>query len=199
MKRKGLTTGEVADYCHVTTTTICNWIKSGRLKAYRTPGGHYRIHLEDFKAFLKDHGIPIKVEFFAVERQKILVVDDDQVVIKMVISILQSRFPTFIFESASNGYEAGFHVATFEPDLLILDLVMPYMDGFEVCRNIKASPKTRGIKILILTGHPENQNVENALACGADDYLLKPFGADALIEKVTTLLLREDRESEEAC
>ncbi|MBI4531859.1 MAG: response regulator [Candidatus Latescibacteria bacterium] len=191
MQRKELTTGDVATYCHVTIPTVCNWINHRKLLAYRTPGGHYRIRREDFMAFLKHYALPVTVDFLTLERRKILVVDDEPDVVELVIDLLKSRFPAFACASAANGYEAGFTVATFKPDLLLLDLVMPHMDGFAVCRQIKASPRTSGIKILILTGHPENQNIERALACGADDYLLKPFDADVLIAKVVTLL-KED-------
>lgn len=197
MKKTGLTTGDVAAYCHVTSTTVINWITQGKLKAYQTPGGHYRIHREDFKMFLKDYGIPLRADFFLEEKRKILVVDDEPGIIELIIKILRYHFPGFVVATAGDGYEAGVQVVTFAPDMIILDLLMPHIDGFEVCRKVKASPRTSNVKILIITAHPENQNIERALACGADDYLLKPFTVEELVEKVSALLIGENHDNSE--
>lgn len=189
MKRKDLTTGIVAGLCHVTTATVCNWVKEGKLRAYRTPGQHYRIRRADFQAFVERYKIPVGPgDFLAREKRSVLVVDDEPQVVSLVIRILKSRFPAFVFSAANDGYEAGVSVATLKPDLVILDLMMPGMDGFEVCRRIKGAPATSKTKVLIITGYPEDQNAEHALACGADDFMLKPLVIDALIDKVSALL-----------
>jgi two-component system OmpR family response regulator len=87
-----------------------------------------------------------------------------------------------------DGYEAGEMVSTFKPDLVILDLIMPGLDGFKVCRRIKSSPQTRDIRILGITGYPEDGNVSGIMECGADGCLIKPVNADDLCNNVEKLL-----------
>lgn len=183
-----LTTGDVAEYCHVTTMTVLNWINAGQLKAYQTPGGHYRVKRDDFKDFLKRHDMPLRVDLFPEEQRKILIVDDEPRVVNFILGILSKQFPNFKFSTAFNGYEAGFQAAILRPDLIILDIRMPGMDGFEVCQKIRTSPETMLAKILAITAFPEDQNVKQILACGANDALIKPFDADDLISKVLSLI-----------
>jgi two-component system phosphate regulon response regulator PhoB/two-component system alkaline phosphatase synthesis response regulator PhoP len=132
--------------------------------------------------------MPLRVDLFPEEQRKILIVDDEPSVVNFILGILGKQFPDFKFSSAFNGYEAGFQAAILKPDLIILDIRMPGMDGFEVCRKIRTSPETMWIKILAITAFPEDQRVERILACGANDALIKPFGADDLIPKVLSLI-----------
>ena len=182
-----LTTGEVAKYCQVTPMTVLNWINSDQLKAYQTPGGHYRVQHDDFKDFLKRHGMPIRMDLFPEERKKILVVDDEPQVVDFILRVLRGRFPDFEFDTAFNGYDAGFQAAVLRPDLVILDIRMPGIDGFEVCRRIKTSQETMSARVLAITAFPEDQSVERIMASGADDYLIKPFDAKELISKILSL------------
>ena len=80
MERRPLTTGDIAAYCHVTDRAVLKWIEEGKLKAYRTPGSHSRVNIEDFLAFLKEYNMPIPKDFErdASALKKILVVDDDR-------------------------------------------------------------------------------------------------------------------------
>lgn len=184
------TTKDAARYCHVTPMTVLNWIKAGRLEAHRTPGGHYRIRRDDFKDFLKRHNMPIHADLFPEERKKILVVDDELGVVHFILTTLRKRFPHFEYSTASNGYEAGFQAATLIPDLVILDIRMPGMDGFEVCQKIKTSPETMSAKVLVITGFPdEDQGIQRIIGCGAEDVLVKPFSPNELISKVSSLIM----------
>lgn len=195
MRWRDLTTGDIGKLYRVTTTTIINWITKGMLRAYQTAGGHYRISLKALRAFADNHTPPINLDFFLLTRdeRRVLVVDDDPAIVNIVVSALKTDFPKFIFASANNGHDAIYQTGVFKPDLITLDIKMPGIDGFEVCQYIKTSPRTSGIKILILTGHPENQSIARVLACcGADDYLLKPFNVAELLEKVSVLLNEKD-------
>lgn len=187
-RRRALTTGQMAEYCQVRPATVFNWIKEGKLKAYSTPGGHYRVRLEDFLDFLERYEIPIDEDFFAPPGNRILIVDDEPSVVEFIESALSGAEEGYRFERASDGYEAGLKVASFEPNLVILDLVMPRVDGFEVCRRIKTDQATWGTKVLVVTGYPEE--VERAKEYGADDYLVKPFPVEELREKVWNLMRR---------
>ena len=189
MLDKPLTTRDVAEYCHVTPVGVQQWIKAGKLKAYTTPGGHYRIQKRDFKKFLEKYGMPIDEAFFSDGTvRKLLVVDDEPNIVELVIRLLSTNGGNYRFASAYDGYEAGLQVASFKPELVLLDLMMPRVDGFEVCRKIKTSPDTSHIKVLVITGYLEETNIQKIAKCGADDWLAKPLKAVELKNKVAQLL-----------
>lgn len=173
-----LTTGEIAAHCRVSYETVNNWIKSGKLVAYVTPGRHHRIPLEGFRDFLQQHNWPPFAELPA-PKPRVLVVDDDQRVLKGILRNL-SRTGDYELASAADGFEAGLQIAKFQPNLIILDLMMPRVDGFELCQRIKATPETHRIGVLVITGHSSEDNKQQALAAGADAYLTKPFAMKTL-------------------
>ena len=183
------TTGDIASHCHVSQETVANWIRRGRLKAYATPGGHRRVRVSDLRAFLAEHDMPplsLGLESGA-RRPRVLVVDDDAKIVKLLVNFL-SMEGDYELASASDGFEAGIQTAMFRPDLLILDLMMPNMDGFKVCQAIRASPDTRHIRILAVTGYPAQENIDQALRSGADCCMTKPFVLTELRIKVEELL-----------
>jgi excisionase family DNA binding protein len=185
-----LTIPEAAKYCAVDRVTMWRWAKSGLLRTSVTPGGHHRITKEDLESFLIEKGMyPLSTKSFPGNR--ILIVDDDAVVRESTSEIL-SRYK-YETETAGDGFEAGVKVAQFKPGLVILDLIMPRMDGFEVCRYLKKDPTTSGIKILALTGFDTGEYREKIMAAGADDFLAKPVAADDLIEHMEILLGRKWR------
>ena len=118
--------------------------------------------------------------------KKILIVDDDPMIRDLLTKILSAQ--KYETDVASSGFEAGAKVAKFEPDLIILDLIMPKMSGFEVCRQIKENPDTSHIKILALTGYDTEENREKIMKAGADDYMAKPVKGDVLFRHVEGLL-----------
>jgi len=185
-RERPLTTGEVAARCHVSKESVVKWIKEGKLRAYRTPGGHYRVLKTALKEFLKTYGMPVDRDYFGDDSKKILIVDDEPAIREMLSRHLLSNGQPYKVETAKDGYEAGHKVASFKPDLLILDIRMPGMDGFEVCRKLKADPLTQGIKIIAITAYPSN--VERIIACGADVCLTKPLDLEALKQEVTRLI-----------
>ena len=186
-----LTTGDVARHCHISYVTVANWIKMGSLKAHTTPGQHHRIHVDDFRAFLQKHGMPPYGEAFP-PKYKVLVVDDDPDMVELIVNYLV-RMDEYEVGSARDGFDAGVQVTTFWPDLVILDLMMDYLDGFSVCQRIKSNDKTKHMRILVITGHAEDGNIEKALACGADFCFEKPIQLEVLKRKIDALLRNEHR------
>lgn len=182
-----LTIPRAAEYCSVTRMTMWRWVKSGLLKVSVTPGGHHRVLKEDLESFLIQNGMsPLAHKHFP--RNKILIVDDDLSVQKVLQQLLTaSGYET---EIAGGGFEAGIKVAQFLPDLVILDLIMPGMDGFEVCRLLKKDPTIHGIKILALTGYDTEENRGKIMNAGADDLLFKPVDLKILILHIEKLLGR---------
>ena len=187
MKRKSLlTTSEVAAHCQVSIKTVNNWINKGSLRSAITPGRHHRIAVGDFNTFLRAHNLPLFGEA-AEQKRRILVVDDEADVAKVIVKGLR-KTGQYEVASAADGFEAGIQVARFSPDLVVLDLVMPNLDGFKVCRLIKSNPDTRHIKVLVLTGHASEQNRGLAMECGADAFLAKPLELRQLRERLEDLL-----------
>lgn len=170
---KPYTTGEIAGFCHVTINAVKKWIASGKLTAFRTPGGHYRVTREDFIAFLDRYKLDIKEEVFP-NRKKILIIDDESSVVEYVKGALESMARGYLIETAEDGYEALIKVGDFKPELLVLDIRMPNINGFEVCRRIKGDETTKQIKILAVTAYGKD-DIEKIIQCGADYCLPKPI------------------------
>ncbi len=184
VKLRPLKTSDIAEYCGVSHFTVINWIKEGKLKAYTTPGGHYRVQKEEFRRFLEEYGIPVEEEFFIEHPKRVLIVDDEPEVVEFIIKALEEE--GWEFASSDDGFETGFLISTFQPDLIILDLLMSKFDNFETCRRVKENPATKQIKVLAVTDRPEH--VERAKKCGADDCLVKPLKAERLRRKARRLL-----------
>jgi len=185
-----LTIPEAASFCAVDRVTMWRWVKSGGLKVSVTPGGHHRILKENLESFLLDSGMyPLATKSFP--RNRVLIVDDDLMIQKTLSQTLFNyKYET---ETAGDGFEAGVKTVQFKPDLIILDLIMPEMDGFQVCRYLKNDPTTSGIKILILTGYDTEENLEKIMEAGADDLLTKPVEVDIIIRHIEVLLGRKPR------
>ena len=185
MSQEVFTVPQAAKYCAIGRVTLWKYAKSGELKASVTPGGHYRILKKDLEAFARRKGM-YPLATYTPLKQKILIVDDDADIRKLMERILSAH--QYETETAAEGFEAGVKVPTFQPGLIILDLHMPGIDGFEVCRQIKQNPDTAHIKILIITGFGSQENYDRITAEGADGFLEKPVEKEALLRHVKGLL-----------
>lgn len=185
-----LTTGEVAKHCQVSPVTIFRWIKDGKLPAHTTPGGHYRVGARDLLAFMAAHSIPVDTDLRrkVSNTRRVLVVDDEELIVETVVRNLRRPEWKLEFATAFNGFEAGRQLSVFSPELIVLDLKMPGVDGFEVCRQVKSDPKTQHIRILVVTGFASPEQLQRARDAGADDCLPKPFTGADLRQKVANLL-----------
>ena len=169
------TTFETAKLCHVSPLSIINWVNAGRLPAFRTPGGHRRIRREDLIRFMKDNGIPLPEDLVEGSgKPKILVVDDESSIREVLSEHFTTRNPSFEVLAAADGFEAGRLVATFRPDVVLLDLRMPGIDGFQVCRTIKADPDTSSTVVIAMTGFYSPETESRILDCGAVKCFAKP-------------------------
>jgi len=188
--RRFFTTSEVANYCAVTNDGVLKWIKSGKLRAFSTPGGHYRVSAEDFRSFLEKYEIPIDESFFrGGERQRtVLVVDDEPNIRDIVQRLLREIDTNLRIEEACDGYEAGIKIGSLHPDLIIMDVMMPRVDGISLCRSIRENPDTQGIKVLAITAFPEQDNVKKMYDAGADLCLIKPLQFEHFRLEVMRLL-----------
>ena len=183
-----LTVSQASDYCRVSPKTIINWVEAGHIKAYKTVGGHRRIKREDLDQFLKERGMPLPGEVRREEKKKILVVDDDRIIVETIVQALEEDEYGYEMISASDGFEAGLQVSHFRPDLLILDIMMPDINGYEVCKKIKSNPETCDIKIIVLSAYLNDEAFQEMKEHGADACFSKPLPLERLKSEVAKML-----------
>ena len=183
-----LTVFKASQYCNVSSKTIINWIESGHIKAYKTVGGHRRINMSDLETFMKKQGIPIPDKAPLETKKRILVVDDDPIIVETIVQALEEDEFDYEVISASDGFEAGLQVNHFEPDLLILDIMMPDIKGYEVCKKIKDNPDTQNTKIIVLSAYLDEDKFKKMKDNGADACFSKPLPLPQLKDEVARLL-----------
>src|SRR3989338_7055679 len=173
--KKYLTTKNIAEHCQVTQRTVAQWINEEKLKAYRTPGNHSRIQTEDFLSFLKKYHMPFPAELTPqVNKKRVLIVDDDQSMVDAIYRILKKE-KIYDLEIAYDGFEAGRKFFGFKPDLIILDIRMPGLDGLQLCSRIRANQENKNVRILFISGVIDQKAMGRIKKSGIDDYLEKPF------------------------
>jgi len=180
------TTGEAAEICRVSQQTIIRCFDAGRLDGFRVPGSRFRrIPRQNLVKFMKDNNIPLD----AIEsgKRKVLVVDDDAEIVELVVEILE-RDGRFEVKTASSGYEAGMATERFRPELILLDYMLPDVNGNMVCQTIRRNPEFENIKIIIVSGVVKEDEIAQLLKSGAEDFIRKPFNITELTDKITTVL-----------
>ena len=181
-----LTTTLAAAHCRVSVPTLKRWIHSGALAAYRTPGGHYRIDGDQFHRFLESQGMPPYRRSAPPSEIRLLVADDDPAIVDVLTTFLSNPPWSFNVETASDGYDALVKIGAFKPAILVLDVLMPHLDGIEVCRRLRVSPEVRGMKILGITGRLDA--IPALLEAGAHECLGKPFRLEEVRRALERLL-----------
>ena len=185
-------THDVARICCVTPTTVIRWIEDGLIPAFKTVGGHRRVRREDLERVCSERGIPFTVPTGS-EVGRILVIDDEPVVLDLVRDVVKELSHQFDVEVARDAFDAGRSVALFRPQLIFLDLMMPGVDGFEVCARLKRDPATTHTEIIAITGYYTEANMERILAAGAGACLKKPLDVVDVRRRVLEAFnLRED-------
>ncbi len=173
---------EAARICGVSRTTMWNWVKSGHIDAFVTPGGHHRLSREEIDRIVSERNIQSK----PVSEKTVLIVDDDPGFRKTLKEKLSRA--GYVAEIAIDGFEAGLKVREIRPDLVVLDLFMPGMDGFEVCRKIKQNEELKLIKVLAVTGYGTPEIAERILRLGADAYQPKSTEPKNLVRLIRNVL-----------
>jgi len=188
-EKRPLTTGQIAQYCHVTHRGVLKWIESGKLKAYRTPGKHSRVSTENFLDFLKEYNMPVPAVLQppASTHKKVLIVDDDRGMVHCLQRALMIE-NKYIIEVAFDGFQAGKKFSEFKPDFIILDICMPGVDGYQVCAHIRGDLNNTRVKILAISGISTTGEIKKIMDLGADDYLQKPFSNETLQQKIKDML-----------
>jgi excisionase family DNA binding protein len=180
------TTGEAAKICKVSQQTIIRCFDNGQLKGFRVPGSRFRrIPREALYKFMKDNSIP--TDALESGKRKVLLVDDDNELVELMTKVLDEdgRFEVRV---ASNGFDAGMMVKEYRPDMIVLDVMLPDINGKEVCQRVRADTSLEDVRILCISGMVEEDKVQELRLSGADDFLHKPFEIDDLIDRMCSLL-----------
>ena len=183
------TTGEAAKICKVSQQTIIRCFDSGQLKGFRVPGSRFRrIPRDQLFAFMKDNGIP--TEALESGKRKVLIVDDDEELVELLKDAFE-RDGRFDVRTANNGFDAGMLVKEFRPDLVVLDVMLPDINGREVCVRVRSDKSLDEVRIICISGMIEADKVADLRAAGANDFMQKPFSVDRLLERACELLTLE--------
>ena len=185
---KYYTTFQAAKQLGVSLATVVNWINAGLLTAHRTVGGHRRIAAEDLATFARSYQMPIDEELEGAHGgpPRVLVVDDDEDLLATVRTMLEQA-RGYQVETAASGFAAGLAVARFRPDVLLLDIRMPGMDGFEVVRELRAQRPGRALPVVACTGYADPET-EARIRREFDGLLEKPIDLDVLLDTVAAVL-----------
>lgn len=209
--KKVLTTGEVAKHCGVHFRTVIRWIDKGKLNAFKLPGrGDNRIKAEDFVVFLQDNDMPVPDEYcdlLQVESEtetraeiagevlqdnakrvivKVMILEDQQEMAKL-LELIVSRAGEIETCIVLDGFQAGVMLAEFRPNIVILDLNMPGIDGISILTHLKGHEQYQRIKIAVVSGADE-ERLEQAKQLGADLILRKPFDAGTVLSAFKMLI-----------
>ncbi|MEX0726826.1 MAG: response regulator [Planctomycetaceae bacterium] len=180
------TTGEAAKICKVSQQTIIRCFDSGQLKGFRVPGSRFRrIPRDILYKFMKDNGIP--TDALESGKRKALLVDDDVELVELIRDALEAdgRFEVRV---ANNGFDAGMMVKEYHPDIIVLDVMLPDINGKEVCQRVRSDAALDDVKIICISGMVEAAKVEELRDAGANDFLQKPFEVEKLVDRMCLLL-----------
>ena len=179
---------EVANICGVVNQTAINWIKNNHLKAFTTPGGQYRVYAEDLYTFLEQRKmrIPDELEQLFQDPQglKILIIDDEVELNNMLRDYIKRKLNDAQIVQAFDGFEAGKLLSETKPNLIILDISLPGVDGFRLCRTIRNDPDFDKAFIISISGLNNPRDEEKIISEGADRFLSKPLDFQLLLDAV---------------
>jgi excisionase family DNA binding protein len=187
------TTFQVAKFLGVSPPTVVNWVNSGLLTAHRTPGGHRRMRSEDVVVFARAYNYPVPASMAQAVAEpqpaarRVMIVDDERDFAQTVADYLELK-GGFAVEIADSGFAAGLMMARFRPTVVLMDILMPDMDGFEVLRRLRADPETSHVPVIACTAYRDAAVEERARNEGFDGYLEKPLRFDRLLEVVESAM-----------
>jgi excisionase family DNA binding protein len=181
------TTGEAAEVCKVSQQTIIRCFDAGRLGGFRVPGSKFRrIPREELIKFMRDNDIPIE-SLTGARKKRVLIVDDDPQIVELFVDVL-SRDDRFEIKTAMTGYDAGIITEQFKPDLMILDYMLPDINGNVVCQTVRKNADLGEMRIIIVSGVINQDQIHDLLTAGADEFVKKPFNIEKLIGRIQALL-----------
>ena len=174
------TTGEAAKVCKVSQQTIIRCFDNGSLKGFRVPGSRFRRIPRDLLfQFMQENGIP--TDALESGKRKVLIVDDDEELVELLVDVFE-RDKRFDIRTANNGFDAGMTVKEFRPDLVVLDVMLPDINGKEVCQKIRSDKSLEKVRVICISGMVEQDKIADLKVAGANEFLQKPFTVDSLLD-----------------
>ena len=174
------TTGEAAKVCKVSQQTIIRCFDNGTLKGFRVPGSRFRRIPRDLLfQFMQENGIP--TDALESGKRKVLIVDDDEELVELLVDVFERDNP-FDIRTANNGFDAGMTVKEFRPDRVVLDVMLPDINGKEVCQKIRSDKSLEKVRVICISGMVEQDKIEDLKVAGANEFLQKPFTVDSLLD-----------------
>ena len=177
------TTHDAARILGIHPFTVGRWIDQGLLKAYRTAGGHRRVRGPDLRRYLVEHDMPVPQELANSGGTKLnlLIVDDEQ----LMLNVLRRAFKPLAAEveltMTTSAVDALLLLADIRPDGMLIDINMPELDGFEVCRRVRAFKPLQDVKLVVMTALYRSDIVGSALRAGAIACLAKPIDVKEVV------------------
>ncbi|MEQ8860229.1 MAG: response regulator [Pseudomonadales bacterium] len=173
-----LTPNEAAALLMVSPITVRQWAQKGLIEAQTTAGGHRRFSREVIETFARQRGIELPTS-----QQRLLIVDDNRELNGFLVALFGAHVPDLEVFSAFDGFDAGRQVQAHRPTVVLLDIMMPGIDGIEVCRSLKQDPATRDIRVVAMTGYHTPEVEKKILAAGARVLLKKPFSSEDVLRE----------------
>lgn len=183
---KFLTTHQIANLLGVSERTVANWIDRGHLEAFRTPGGHRRVAPKALREFLHVKKMPVPEEL--AEEIQILIVEDDPMVADTLRGYLMESDGKYSVTTIGDGVSALMDIGDRKPKVVLLDILMPGMDGLEVCRKIREKKELRDVQVIFVTGYTDIEAETVKRDTGALEVLFKPVRGEQLREVVAKAL-----------
>ncbi|TVQ41099.1 MAG: response regulator [Spirochaetaceae bacterium] len=184
---------EVANICGVVNQTAINWIKNGYLKAFTTPGGQYRVYSDDLVRFLHSRGMrmPEELQQLLAEQMtlsSLIIIEDDRELSDTIKRALAERYPSFTVHQAFDGFDAGRIVAEVKPGVVVLDIDLPELDGYQLCRRIREDTNLGNPIVVALCGSQDAAEHERITEAGADALVTRPLDIGALADTIDGLI-----------
>ncbi len=187
MTEKTYTTFQVAHICGVRPTTVIKWANQQKIRVYVTPGGHRRIKQSELMGFLQKYNLPVPQELSRFKLQ-VLIVEDDPAIGQLLQRALQKLNNNMDVTWIQDGVEALLFLGERAPNLVILDVVMPVVDGARVLATLRSDSRTRNTKVIAITGKRLSPEKLKFMQGHTNGFFLKPFDVNELIKKAMSLL-----------
>lgn len=189
--KKPLSVGQVAEICRVSKKTVLNWIYDGGMKAFTTYGGHYRIWPANVKKFLDSTGMDIPFDYVDDRTTQILIIDDDPTFSNILKSAVTAELPDVDVTTTDDGYEGLMLIGELRPQLVILDIKMPKLDGFQVLELLKHRRAEHEMKVLVITGFLDQETREQLSKTIADHWMDKLSDISVMIKTIASYVRSE--------
>lgn len=180
---------EVSKICGVVNQTAINWANNGYLKAFKTPGGQFRIYPGDLLAFMRKRNMPVPEKLIEMCRasakaRSLLIVDDDKGLNSVIAKFIEKSAPEIEIHQAFDGFEAGSLMTELHPSCVILDLNLPGIGGFEICRRISANERFGNPYIIVVTALDDLETERKVKDLGIKSFIKKPVNLHLLADLV---------------